>query len=77
MKKKQDHRPKIDRKMNLEQLVREYPELVEVLSADYGLHCVSCFAAAFDTLEGGAKVHGYNDQEIEKMVKRLNDIIEK
>lgn len=65
---------KIDRKMNLAELVTIYPELVNVLMEDYGLHCVSCFAAGFDTLEEGAKIHGYDDADIEKMVSRLNKI---
>jgi len=51
--------------------------LVNVLMEDYGLHCVSCFAAGFDTLEEGAKIHGYDDRDIEKMVVRLNKLINK
>jgi len=66
---------KIGRKMNLAELVTVYPELVNVLMEDYGLHCVSCFAAGFDTLEEGAKIHGYDDADIEKMVKRLNSLV--
>ncbi len=66
---------KIGRKMNLAELVNLYPDLVKVLMEDYGLHCVSCFAAGFDTLEEGAKIHGYDDKDIEKMVKRLNSLI--
>lgn len=66
---------KIDRKMNLGELVTLYPQLVNVLMEDYGLHCVSCFAAGFDTLEEGAKIHGYDDRDIEKMVKRLNALV--
>jgi len=66
---------KIDRKMNLAELVTFYPQLVNVLMEDYGLHCVSCFAAGFDTLEEGAKIHGYDDADIEKMVKRLNSLV--
>lgn len=68
---------KIDRKMNLAELVTLYPQLVNVLMEDYGLHCVSCFAAGFDTLEEGAKIHGYDDKDIEKMVKRLNSLVKK
>ena len=66
---------KIDRKMNLAELVMDHPELAQVLNEDYGLHCVNCFAAGFDTLEEGAKIHGYDDKDIEKMVERLNKIV--
>lgn len=65
----------IARKMNLGEMVAVYPELVEVLTNDYGLHCAGCFASSFDTLEEGAKVHGFNDKDIDKMVKRLNEIV--
>lgn len=67
----------IARKMNLGELVATYPELVEVLMNDYGLHCAGCFAAGFDTLEEGARVHGFDNKGIDKMVKRLNEIIRK
>lgn len=68
---------KIDRKMNLGELVELYPDLVPVLLEDYGLHCAGCFAAGFDTLEEGSRVHGFSDEEIEKMVARLNKIVKK
>jgi len=74
-KTKVETQVKIDRKMNIGELLRRYPQLTEVLVEDYGLHCVSCFAASFDTLEEGAKIHGYDDKEIEKMVKRLNLLV--
>lgn len=66
---------KIDRKMNLRELITLYPRLAGVLTDDYGLHCISCFAASFDTLEEGAKIHGYSDKEIEAMVQRLNSLV--
>lgn len=66
---------KIDRKINVAELISLYPELTQVLMEDYGLHCVSCFAAGFDTLEEGAKIHGYDNSDIEKMVKRLNSFV--
>lgn len=75
--KKSNQGSKIKRKMNLAELVSDYPDLGRVLTEDYGLHCVHCFAASFDTLESGAKVHGYDDKDIDKMVKRLNKLVNK
>lgn len=66
---------KISKNTNLGELAYQYPELAEVLQTDYGLHCVGCFASGFDTLETGAKVHGYEDEDIDKMVKRLNTLV--
>lgn len=77
MPKSNHTKPVINRHMNLGELVRIYPELAAVLQEDYGLHCVGCMAADFDSLEQGAKVHGFSDKEIDKLVKKLNQIISK
>ncbi len=66
---------RITKKANLGKLVMEYPEAGRVLAEEYGLHCVGCMAASFDTLEQGAKIHGYDDKEINKMVKELNKLV--
>lgn len=59
---------------NLAELVQKYPDTAETL-LDYGLHCVGCFANAFDTIEMGAKVHGMSDEEIQEMIDRINEVI--
>jgi len=64
----------ITKDMNLGEVVYKYPESAEVLT-DYGLHCVGCFANAFDTIEAGAKIHGMSEDEIEEMVERVNEVI--
>jgi len=47
------------------------PKAAELL-AEYGLHCLTCFANQFDTLEQGAMVHGMDDDEIEDMITEVN-----
>lgn len=66
---------KITKKTNLQKLVAKYPKLAKILVGDYGLHCVGCAAAFFETLEAGAKAHGMSDKEIDKMIKRLNKLL--
>jgi hypothetical protein len=34
-------------------------------------------AAALETLEEGARAHGFSGKEIDKLVKRLNEMIKK
>jgi hybrid cluster-associated redox disulfide protein len=68
------HEDTVTKDMNLGELVAKYPEAAEVI-LDYGLHCVGCFASSFDTIEAGAKVHGLNDEEIDEMVDRINEVI--
>ena len=66
---------KITKETNLADLIFRYPETAEVL-LDYGLHCVGCVANSFDSIEAGAKIHGYKDKEVEEMVARINEVIE-
>ena len=54
----------------------KYPEIVPILMG-YGLHCVGCHFASFDTLERGAKMHGIDDETIDMMIKDSNLIIER
>ncbi len=65
---------KILKTANLAELTAKYPEAAEVLM-DYGLHCVSCVAAGFDTIEMGAQLHGMTTEEIDEMVERVNEVI--
>ena len=73
-KKNKKELVKITKDMNLGEVVYKYPETAEVLT-DYGLHCVGCFANAFDTIEAGAKIHGMSDDEVEEMIDRVNEVI--
>lgn len=61
--------------MLLGTVVAEHPEAAQVMLS-YGLHCVGCFANAYDTVEVGARVHGMSDAEIDEMVKKVNQAIE-
>ncbi|MGI5827711.1 MAG: iron-sulfur cluster assembly scaffold protein [Patescibacteria group bacterium] len=59
----------------LGELISQYPKAAQVLVGEYGLHCVGCFAAAYETLQDGAKAHGMSEKGIEDMVKRINEVI--
>jgi len=64
----------ITKESNIAEIVSKYPEVGLVLAEDYGLHCVGCMAMRFDSLEAGMKIHGYDDKDIEKIVKKLNKL---
>ena len=66
---------KITKKILIGDLVNRFPDLAMVLMEDYGLHCVGCGAAAMETLEQGAKVHGMTDDDIKVMVENLNELV--
>lgn len=51
--------------------VQNHPEILQVF-AEYGLGCVGCMAARFETLEQGAAAHGI---DVEALVADLNKAI--
>ena len=63
---------KISKDVNITEIVQLCPESVAVFQK-YGLGCIGCAAAHFENLEAGAKVHGFNPDD---MVDDINAIIE-
>ena len=63
---------KITKDMLLGDVVSKYPEAAMVM-VRYGLHCVGCHVAAWETIEQGAKAHGMSEKDIKKMLKEMND----
>ncbi len=69
---------KITKNLLIKELFIRYPEHAEKLAltlSNVGVACVGCCASAWETLEQGLKGHGKSDSEIEKIVKKLNEII--
>lgn len=62
----------VTKEMSILDIVQQYPQSLEVF-AKYGLGCVGCAAARFENLEAGAKVHGFNPDE---MVAEINALID-
>ena len=50
---------KLNKNMTIGELIRTYPQTVEVLK-DFGMGCVGCPASQAETLEQAAMVHGYD-----------------
>lgn len=57
-------------------IARDCPRAAELL-AEYGLHCISCFANEIDTLEQGASVHAMTQEELDEMIEEINQQLEK
>ena len=62
---------KITKDMGIMDIVTQYPETLEVF-ARYGMGCIGCAAARFENLEAGARVHGFDPDE---MVADINALI--
>ena len=64
---------KITKQSNIMEIVQKHPETMKVFEK-YGLHCIGCMAAQFETLEVGAKAHSI---DIDKLVEDLNKAVKK
>lgn len=62
---------KVTKEMSILEIVQNYPESIEVFQR-YGLGCIGCAAARFENLEAGARVHGFDPDE---MVADINAVI--
>jgi len=62
---------KVTKDMSIIDIVQQHPESLEVF-AKYGMGCIGCAAAKFENLEAGAKVHGF---DADQMVADINELI--
>ena len=62
---------KVTKEMGIIDIVQAHPESVEIFQK-YGMGCLGCAAARFENLEAGAKVHGFDADE---MVAEINALI--
>ncbi len=75
----QESKQKIDRQMTIEEILSLFPYKAQRLSQEItaaGLHCVGCHAATWETLEAGMHGHGMSNEQIERLVGRLNALLE-
>ena len=67
---------KATKETQMGELIREYPQAIPVL-LKFGLHCIGCPMSALETIEQGALAHGLSEQDINKLVEEINQVIEK
>lgn len=68
----------IHRQMTIKQILGKFPGKSQKLSQEItnaGLHCVGCGAADYETLEQGMRGHGKTEDQIDLLVKKLNDLL--
>ena len=51
--------------------VKSHPEIMEVF-AEYGLGCIGCMAAHFETIGQGAGAHGI---DVDALIEDINKVI--
>lgn len=62
---------KVTKEMGILDIAQKHPESIAVFQK-YGMGCLGCAAARFENLEAGARVHGFDADE---MVKEINELI--
>lgn len=62
---------KIKKETMMSEILINGPEAAGILF-DAGMHCVGCPMSMSETLEQGCLAHGMDENEIEKLVERLN-----
>jgi len=69
----------IHRQMTIEEILSLFPHKSQRLSQEItnaGLHCVGCHAATWETLEVGMFGHGMSSEQVDKLVARLNALLD-
>jgi len=65
---------RIHKHMRVSDILTLLPDAGPIV-AEYGLHCFSCEANAYETLDEGCKTHGFRDTEIDDLVTDLNELL--
>lgn len=64
---------KITKYWRISRILDEFPDSVEVFM-EYDLDCVGCSASSTERLIDGLKSHDYDNQTIDEIMQRLNEI---
>ena len=62
---------KITKTMTLGEVIEKYPKSVDIFMK-YGLHCIGCSVATWETLEQGATAHGMDSKKLNDLLEELN-----
>lgn len=71
---------KITKNLTISEIFASFPEQTPEIAEELrnaGLGCVGCISAGLETLEMGMQNHGFSDEQIDKVVERLNEIVSK
>ena len=61
----------ITKDMNLKELLHKYPDSAKIFAA-YGIGCLGCALASYETIEQGITAHGIN---LDDFMKDLNSYV--
>ncbi|HNA61964.1 MAG TPA: iron-sulfur cluster assembly accessory protein [Rhabdochlamydiaceae bacterium] len=68
----------ITKEMTIDAILSQFPQKGQKLAQEMknaGLNCVGCGASVWETLEAGMLGHGFSEQDLDKLLKKLNAIL--
>lgn len=69
----------IHRQMTIDELFSTFPQKAQKLAQELskaGLNCVGCSSSTWETIESGVLRHGKAEDDIQKLLSKLNNILE-
>ena len=64
----------ITKETTIGEALQIYPGSADIMLG-YGLHCIGCHVNPYESIEDGAKSHGMNDGEVQKIINDINKAI--
>ncbi|MFH2106758.1 MAG: DUF1858 domain-containing protein [Candidatus Micrarchaeota archaeon] len=64
----------ITKESTIGEVIMSHPEVVPKL-LEFGVHCIGCHVAASESIKDGLTAHGFSEEQIDKMVKEMNDVV--
>lgn len=61
----------VTKDMLIGEVVQNYPDAVDIMLKN-GFHCVGCHVSPYETIEQGAKGHGFTDQQVVDLMEEIN-----
>ena len=68
----------ITKDTRISDILTHYPSKARILTrlmTDFGIHCVGCGAATYETLEQGVLGHGFSKHDLADLLKQLNQAV--
>ena len=64
----------ITKETKIGEVLEKYGEKAAKILMDAGMGCVGCPGAQAESIEAGCKAHGLNNENVEKVVKDLQEL---
>jgi len=64
----------ITKQTKIGEILEKYGQKAANILIENGLGCVGCPAAQAESIEIGCKAHGLNEEEVEKIIKKLQEL---